>query len=72
MNIEDWKLIQTIIVPIDKCSSDEILAVGCEVEGVTVSLTIRKASQGPSLLLKLRRVRVIDLLGHSSFDVIKI
>lgn len=72
MKIEDWKLIQIIIVPIDKCSSDQVLAVGREVEVVAVSLTMREASQRPSLLLKQRPVRVIDLLGLSSFDVIKI
>jgi len=72
MKIKTWELIQAIIIPIHKGSSDQIFVVCREVDIVTVSLTYREASHGPNLLLKLSFVCIIDLSDQSTVDVIHV
>jgi len=70
VKVKAWGLIQAVIIPIQKSSSDQICAVHGKVEVVTVSFTLREASQGPKRLLNQCLVCIIDLPDQSAVGVI--
>jgi hypothetical protein len=52
IHIKLWQIIYSIIIPIQEGRSDQIFSACCDVYGVTVALSLRKASE-----IRVRRYR---------------